>query len=102
MLNKVSYWTDWTAVGLKPPFNGSEQRKYIRGSEYIYYITYSKAAAKLFFLYFLDDGVYFNNTTCGPSAFIRGPGQKIVAFSIYGNLSSDKSRERGLFYLIVN
>ena len=69
---------------------------------YIYYITYSKAAAKLLFLYFLDDGVYFNNTTCGPSAFIRGPGQKIVAFSIYGNLSSDKSRERGLFYLIVN
>ena len=99
MFDKVSYWTDWTAFGLMPPFNGSEQRKYIRGSQgshgNIYYITYSKAAAKLLFLYFLDDGVYFNDTTCSPSAFKRGPGQKIVAFSIYGNLSSIKSRERG-------
>ena len=28
MFDKVSYWTDWTAIGMMPPFNGSEQRKY--------------------------------------------------------------------------
>jgi len=26
IFDKVSYWTDWTAIGLIPPFNGSEQR----------------------------------------------------------------------------
>ena len=33
MFDKVSYWTDWTAIGLIHPFNGSEHCKYIRGGQ---------------------------------------------------------------------
>ena len=33
--------------------------------------------------------IFFNQTTCGKDAFQRGPGQKIVGFSFYGDINSD-------------
>ena len=34
-------------------------------------------------------GLLLNETTCGINAFHRGPGQKIVGFSFYGDINSD-------------
>ena len=39
----------------------------------------------------------FNETTCGPDSFQRGPGQKIVGFSFYGDVNSQLSIDRGYF-----
>ena len=35
------------------------------------------------------EGLLLNETTCGIDAFHRGPGQKIVGFSFYGDINSD-------------
>jgi hypothetical protein len=42
-----------------------------------------------------------NKTTCGLDAFQRGPGQRIVGFSFYGDINSDY-RYITEFILIVN
>jgi hypothetical protein len=42
-----------------------------------------------------------NKTTCGMDAFRRGPGQKIVGFSFYGDINSDY-RYNTEFIIIVN
>ena len=45
--------------------------------------------------------VSFEATTCGKDAFLRGPGQKVVGFSFYGDINSNKSIEKGYFEGIV-
>ena len=42
----------------------------------------------------------YNETTCSNSAYQRGSGQKIVGFSIYGDLNSNKSRSKGKLNII--
>jgi hypothetical protein len=37
----------------------------------------------------------YSHTTCNREAFLRGPGQKVVAFSLFGDLDSDRSKRRG-------
>ena len=41
--------------------------------------------------------VRYNETTCSQSAFIRGSGQKVIGFSIYGDMNSNHSRAKGYF-----
>ena len=36
--------------------------------------------------------LYFNQTTCGSDSFYRGPHQKIIGFSFYGDINSDKNK----------
>jgi len=43
----------------------------------------------------------FNQTTCGKDAFMRGPHQKIVGFSFYGDINSDYSKKKGYFEGII-
>ena len=37
-----------------------------------------------------NNHIYFENTTCSMDAFRRGPSQKIVGFSFYGDINSEK------------
>ena len=37
-----------------------------------------------------SDHIYFENTTCSMDAFRRGSSQKIVGFSFYGDINSEK------------
>ena len=43
----------------------------------------------------------YNQTTCSYDAFRRGPNQKIIGFSFYGNIDSDYSKKKGYFEGIV-
>lgn len=43
----------------------------------------------------------FNQTTCSDAAFKRGPHQKIVGFSFYGDINTDYSKKKGYFEGIV-
>ncbi len=43
----------------------------------------------------------FNETTCGLDAFKRGGGQKVVGYSFYGDMNSNKSIEKGYFEGII-
>lgn len=43
------------------------------------------------------DQVPFNKTTCGMDAFVRGSGQKVVSFSLYGDSSSDHWKKKAYF-----
>ena len=43
--------------------------------------------------------ITYNQTTCGSDAFRRGPGQKVIAFSFYGDQNSKKSKARGMYLL---
>ena len=40
----------------------------------------------------------YNKTTCGLDAFRRGPAQKVIAFSFYGDPNSKKSKTRGEWF----
>lgn len=40
-------------------------------------------------------GIALKKTTCSVDAFFRGPRQKVIAFSFYGDPKSDKSKARG-------
>ena len=51
------------------------------------------------FLFFTVN-IPYNETTCSRSAYRRGSGQKIVGFSIYGDLNSNKSRSKGKLNII--
>ena len=42
-----------------------------------------------------------NYTTCGSDAFYRGPHQKIISFSFYGDVNSGYSKMKGFFKGIV-
>ena len=44
---------------------------------------------------FIYLGITLNKTTCSVDAFFRGPRQKVIAFSFYGDPKSDKSKARG-------
>ena len=48
------------------------------------------------FFYFLISEVLFNATTCNTDAYLRGPGQKVVAYSFYGDMNSTKSKKKGI------
>ena len=39
--------------------------------------------------------IALKKTTCSVDAFFRGPRQKVIAFSFYGDPKSDKSKARG-------
>ena len=39
----------------------------------------------------------FNQTTCSSHSFKRGPHQKIIAFSFYGDINSDRYKMKGYF-----
>ena len=41
--------------------------------------------------------VNFSNTSCGRDAYMRGPHQKVVSFSFYGNKSSPSHLLQGFF-----
>ena len=43
----------------------------------------------------------FNQTTCSYDAFLRGPHQKVISFSFYGDINSDRSKMKGYFEGIV-
>ena len=38
-----------------------------------------------------------NASTCNRESYMRGPGQKVVGFSFYGNPNSTKGKERKYF-----
>ena len=38
-----------------------------------------------------------NGSTCTLASYARGPGQKVVGFSFYGNPNSTKGKERKYF-----
>ena len=42
-------------------------------------------------------GIEFAQTTCGRDAYARGPGQKVVAFTIYGDVHSKQAKRRQYF-----
>ena len=46
-------------------------------------------------------GLNFDQTTCGYDAFNRGPHQKVISFSFYGDINSDRSKMKGYFEGIV-
>ena len=46
-------------------------------------------------------GLTLNQTTCSSDAFYRGPHQKIISFSFYGDINSDRSKMKGFFEGIV-
>ena len=39
------------------------------------------------------DGVPFNQTTCGKSAFVRGSNQRTVAFSFFSNVDAEARKK---------
>ena len=43
-----------------------------------------------------------SNSTCSQDTFLRGPGQKVVGFSFYGNPQSAKSKQRKYFKVHIN
>ena len=45
--------------------------------------------------------LFFNQTTCGSDSFYRGPHQKIIGFSYYGDINSDKHKMKGYFEGII-
>jgi len=45
--------------------------------------------------------ITYKQTTCSYDAYRRGPHQKIVGFSFYGNINSDYSKKKGYFDGIV-
>ena len=47
--------------------------------------------------HFITVEIKYKDTTCSLPAFKRGFGQKVVGFSIYGDLSSNKSRTKGKY-----
>ena len=44
---------------------------------------------------FICVDIAIKKTTCSVDAFFRGPRQKVIAFSFYGDPKSDKSKARG-------
>ena len=44
---------------------------------------------------FICVDIALKKTTCSVDAFFRGPRQKVIAFSFYGDPKSDKSKARG-------
>ena len=42
-----------------------------------------------------------NQTTCSSDAFRRGPNQKIIGFSFYANIDTDRTKKKGYFDGIV-
>ncbi len=48
------------------------------------------------------DEIEFSETTCSQDAFRRGSGQKIIGFSYYGDINSNKSIEKGYFEGILD
>ena len=42
-----------------------------------------------------------NQTTCSLSAFYRGPHQKVISFSFYGDINSENSKKKRFFKGIV-
>ena len=40
---------------------------------------------------------YYNDSTCSMASYLRGPGQKVIGFSFYGNPNSTKGKERKYF-----
>jgi len=45
----------------------------------------------------INKEIKFNETTCSLDAFRRGVGQKIVGFTFYGDINSDKVKMKGYF-----
>ena len=41
-----------------------------------------------------------NGSTCSQESYARGPGQKVVGFSFYGNPNSTKGKERKYFQVL--
>ena len=48
-----------------------------------------------------NNHIYFENTTCSMDAFRRGPSQKIVGFSFYGDINSEKRWVQSVFLIFV-
>lgn len=46
-------------------------------------------------------GLSYNQTTCSYDAYRRGPHQKIIGFSFYGNIDADYSKKKGYFEGII-
>ena len=46
-------------------------------------------------------GLILNQTTCSSDAFYRGPHQKVISFSFYGDINSEKSKMKGFFEGII-
>ena len=42
-----------------------------------------------------------NGSTCSQESFARGPGQKVVGFSFYGNPNSTKGKARKYFQVLT-
>ena len=51
---------------------------------------------------FLEIEIQYHETTCGKDAFKRGSGQKVVAFSFYGDINTPQSKKKGMWYFIFN
>ena len=41
-----------------------------------------------------------NGSTCSQESYVRGPGQRVVGFSFYGNPDSAKGKERKYFQVL--
>ena len=51
---------------------------------------------KIHNIHFVFTEIKFNQTTCSQDAFMRGPSQKIVGFSFYGDINTPKSKKKGI------
>ena len=43
----------------------------------------------------------YKQTTCSYDAFLRGPNQKIVSFSFYANVETERTKNKGYFDGII-
>ena len=46
-------------------------------------------------------GLAYKQTTCSYDAFLRGPNQKIISFSFYVNVETDRTKNKGYFDGII-
>ena len=42
-------------------------------------------------------GLAYKQTTCSYDAFLQGPNQKIISFSFYVNIETDRTKNKGYF-----
>ena len=47
------------------------------------------------YISFVTD-ILFNETTCSNDSFMRGPGQNVVGFCLYGDINTPEHKTRGI------
>ena len=94
--------------------NGNEKekgkKKFCRSNRLIQIMFFKHIPSNHFYFhsklltYFLFLDILSTETTCSNDAYLRGSGQKVVAYSFYGDINTPKSKKKGIvtIHLMAN